>query len=131
MNPAIANAFVIFLYILVGLVIVRAFLSWFPSMRDGEFARFVHRATEPLIEPVRRVLPTGSVPTLAPVLNVKLLPVGLPMVNDTFREIHAPFASSTRIGRLKMPVFAGVPLMTPVAGSSVSPGGMPDGALHV
>ena len=57
MNPAIANVFVIFLYILIGLVIVRAVLSWLPIKPGSQFARFVHQATEPLMEPVRRFLP--------------------------------------------------------------------------
>ncbi len=82
MNPAIANAFVIFLYILVGLVIVRAFLSWFPSMRDGEFARFVHRATEPLIEPVRRVLPTVGGFDFSPIIVIIVLNVMIRVVQQ-------------------------------------------------
>ena len=57
MAPEIANVFVIFLYVLIGLVIVRAVMSWLPLKPGNQFAQFVYRATEPLMEPVRRFLP--------------------------------------------------------------------------
>lgn len=82
MNPAIANAFVIFLYILIGLVIVRAFLSWFPSMRDSEFARFVHRTTEPMIEPIRRFLPSIGGFDLSPIVVIIVLNVMVRVVQQ-------------------------------------------------
>jgi YggT family protein len=57
MAPEIANIVVIFLYCLIGLVVVRAVLSWMPLKPGNQFARFVYNATEPLMEPVRRFLP--------------------------------------------------------------------------
>jgi YggT family protein len=81
-NPAIANIFVIFLYILIGLVIVRAFMSWFPSMRDSEFGRFVHRATEPLIEPIRRVLPSAGGFDFSPIVLIIILNVMIIVVRQ-------------------------------------------------
>jgi len=41
--------------ILVGLVIIRAFLSWLPMARGGIVA-FVFTATEPMLTPVRKLV---------------------------------------------------------------------------
>jgi YggT family protein len=57
MDPRIATVFVVLLYVLIGLVVVRAVMSWMPMRPGNEFARFIYRATEPLMEPVRRFLP--------------------------------------------------------------------------
>jgi YggT family protein len=82
MNPAIANAFIIFLYILVGLVIVRAFMSWVPSMRESEFGRFIFRATEPLLDPVRRILPTMGGFDLSPLIVIIVINVMIAVVRQ-------------------------------------------------
>jgi YggT family protein len=60
-NPAITQLLVIFLYALIVAVIVRSLLTWFPIRRDNEFVRLLDRVTEPLVDPIRRILPrTGS-----------------------------------------------------------------------
>jgi YggT family protein len=79
-NPEIARAFEIFLYILIALIIVRAFMSWFPSMQGSEFARFVHRLTEPLIEPVRRFMPAMGGFDLSPIVVIIVLNVMIAVV---------------------------------------------------
>jgi YggT family protein len=82
MNEQIATAFVVFLYILIGMIIVRAFMSWFPSMQGSEFARFVHRVTEPLIEPVRRFLPAMGGFDFSPIVVIIVLQMMVVVVNQ-------------------------------------------------
>lgn len=62
MNPAIAEIFTIILYILLAAVVIRALMSWFPSAANNEFGRLLFRLTEPMLAPVRRILPrTGMI----------------------------------------------------------------------
>ncbi len=82
MNPVIASAFTIFLYTLIALVIVRAFLSWFPNMRGSQFSRFVHSITEPMIEPVRRFLPTIGGFDLSPIVIIIVLNLMVRVVKE-------------------------------------------------
>jgi YggT family protein len=45
---------------LYGLILlIRALLSWFPNIdRENVLVRFIYQITDPLIEPIRKVLPT-------------------------------------------------------------------------
>lgn len=62
MNPAIAEFFTIVLYVLLAAVVIRALLSWFPSAANNEFGRLVFRLTEPMLAPIRRIMPrTGMI----------------------------------------------------------------------
>lgn len=38
------------------LMLVRAILSWFPNVNGGKFSYFLYELTEPLIEPIRKIL---------------------------------------------------------------------------
>jgi YggT family protein len=61
-NPAIAQLFTLFLWLLILAIFLRSLMSWFPISQDNEVARLLYRITEPLLEPVRRVLPrTGFI----------------------------------------------------------------------
>lgn len=59
MNGQVALIFTVFLYALIVAVIVRSLFSWFPISRDNQFARLLETVTEPLLAPVRRLLPRG------------------------------------------------------------------------
>lgn len=62
MNDSVAQLFTLFLWLLILAVFLRSLLSWFPVSQDNEVARLLYRVTEPLLDPVRRVLPrTGMV----------------------------------------------------------------------
>jgi len=72
-NAALADALTIFLYILIGLIVARALLSWFPLKPDNPFVRVVYQLTEPLVEPVRKILPrTGMIDFSAMIVIVVL-----------------------------------------------------------
>jgi len=62
MNDTVASLFTLFLWLLILAVFLRSLLSWFPISQENEAARLLYRITEPLLEPVRRVLPrTGMI----------------------------------------------------------------------
>ena len=73
MNPVIADLFRAFLYILLVAIIARALLSWFPISRTNPFVRLVHQITDPLIDPVRRIMPRTGMIDLSPMIVVILL----------------------------------------------------------
>ena len=73
MNPIIADLFRAFLYILLVAIIARALLSWFPISRTNPFVRLVHQITDPLIDPVRRIMPRTGMIDLSPMIVVILL----------------------------------------------------------
>jgi YggT family protein len=56
-NDQVALIFTFFLYALIVAVIVRSLLSWFPISRGNEFVRLLDTVTEPLLAPVRRLMP--------------------------------------------------------------------------
>ena len=61
MNPQVANVFTVFLYVLIGCVLGRSIMSWFQPRPDNPLWKLLGQVTEPLMEPVRRILPrTGA-----------------------------------------------------------------------
>jgi YggT family protein len=74
MNEAIATVFIGFLYLLIVAIIVRSLLSWFPNAQNNEFARVLHQVTEPLLQPVRQLIPrTGMIDFSAMVVIIVLI----------------------------------------------------------
>ncbi|OAI40801.1 hypothetical protein AYO38_05115 [bacterium SCGC AG-212-C10] len=74
MNQQIADIFTLFLYILIVAIVVRSLLSWFPNAQGNSIAQLVDRITDPLIEPVRRIMPrTGIIDFSAMLVIIALL----------------------------------------------------------
>ncbi|GBD23454.1 hypothetical protein HRbin29_01120 [bacterium HR29] len=73
MDPAIAALFRVFLYALIVAIVLRAILSWFPLDPRTPYYQFLIRVTEPLLEPVRRVLPRLGMIDLSPMVVLLLL----------------------------------------------------------
>ena len=74
----IVNAF---LYILIIAIVARALLSWFPISRSNPFVQLVHQITEPLIEPVRRIMPRTGMIDLSPMIVIVVLWLMILVVN--------------------------------------------------
>ena len=55
------------------LIFIRAILSWFPIDPSGPIVRGVFSVTEPVLEPLRRVLPRIGMIDLAPMVAMILL----------------------------------------------------------
>jgi YggT family protein len=61
-NDQVATLFTIFIYLIMAAVIGRSLISWFPVSRDNQLARFLYQVTEPLLAPVRNIMPrTGMI----------------------------------------------------------------------
>ena len=65
----------IFFIVLWLLVISRVFLSWINPRFEGPVARFLYETTEPLLSPIRRVLPQTGMIDLSPLVLMLLLGV--------------------------------------------------------
>jgi YggT family protein len=62
------------LWILQVAIVIRAVLSWFDPAASNPISRFLVQLTEPLIAPIRRVLPlVGGVLDLSPLVALILL----------------------------------------------------------
>ncbi len=73
MNETVGQLFVFFLYALLVAIVVRSLLTWFPVSRDNQYVRLLNTVTEPLLDPVRRLLPrTGMFDFSAMIVMVLL-----------------------------------------------------------
>lgn len=73
MNPYVAQFTYTFIQILTWAIIARALLSWFPIDQGSPLYQLLWRVTEPIIEPIRRVLPTAGMIDLSPLAAIFLL----------------------------------------------------------
>jgi YggT family protein len=56
----VANAIDIGLLIYMWIIIIRALISWVSPDPYNPIVRFLYRVTEPVLRPVRRILPIGG-----------------------------------------------------------------------
>ncbi len=57
------------------LILVRVLLSWVPSARDGALGQFIYAVTEPILGPIRSVIPAVGGLDLSPMAAMVLLEV--------------------------------------------------------
>jgi YggT family protein len=58
-------------------ILVRALLSWIPSLKpDNPLVRFVNDITEPILAPLRRVIPMVGMMDLSPLIAMIVLNYG-------------------------------------------------------
>ncbi len=62
------------------LVLGRVLLSWVNPRFEGPVARFLHETTEPLLAPIRRVMPQMGMIDLSPLVLILLLGVLMRLV---------------------------------------------------
>jgi YggT family protein len=65
----------LFVIVLWLLVISRVLLSWINPRFEGPVARFLYETTEPLLSPIRRVLPQTGMMDFSPLVLMLLLGV--------------------------------------------------------
>lgn len=73
MNPYVAQVTVTFLQILFWAIIARSLLSFFPIDQSSPLFQLLHRVTEPIIEPIRRVMPQTGMFDLSPMVAIIML----------------------------------------------------------
>jgi YggT family protein len=54
-------------------IIARSLLSWFPIDQGSPLYQLLFRVTEPIIEPLRRVMPSTGMMDLSPMVAIVIL----------------------------------------------------------
>lgn len=73
MDPYIAQFTVTFLQLLTWAIIARALISWLPIDPSSPLFQLLFRVTEPIIDPIRRILPPMGFVDLSPLAAIFLL----------------------------------------------------------
>lgn len=73
MNPYVAQFSITFLQILTWAIIARALMSWLPIDPSSPLYQLLFRVTEPIIDPIRRILPPMGFIDLSPLAAILLL----------------------------------------------------------
>ena len=72
------NLFVFIDYLVNAVLIaifVRAILSWFPVNRDNPIVAVVFQITDPILSPVRRIMPARGIIDLSPMVTIIVIVV--------------------------------------------------------
>lgn len=80
MNDTVALLFSLVLWALILALFARALMSWFPVRQDNEFVRMLDMVTEPLVGPVRRVVPRVGMFDISTMIVILVLYVMLQVV---------------------------------------------------
>lgn len=81
MNDTVAQIFVAFLYILILAVLARSLISWFPVSPRNQYVQLLVRVTEPLLEPVRRIMPRTGIIDLSGFVVIIVLYIMISVVH--------------------------------------------------
>ena len=73
MNSLLYNFVAVLTQILTLAIFVRAILSWFPVSRDNPFVEVVVQITDPILGPIRRVIPLMGSIDFSPLVAIILL----------------------------------------------------------
>ena len=63
----------VLLQVLIFAIFARAIVSWFPIDRNGPIVRTLDAITEPVMEPLRRVIPRIGMIDITPMVAILLL----------------------------------------------------------
>ena len=67
------RAVVILCYVLIVAIIIRSLMSWFAVDPKNTLVNIVHTITEPILAPLRRILPRLEMIDLSPMVAIILL----------------------------------------------------------
>ena len=56
-TEAVVNVIATLLQIIGGLLIARALISWFPDLQRYQIVQLLYDMTDPIIQPLRRIIP--------------------------------------------------------------------------
>lgn len=72
-NPYVAQFTNTFIQMLIWAVILRSLVSWFPIDQSSSLYQMLYRATEPIIDPIRKVMPQTGMIDLSPLGAILML----------------------------------------------------------
>ena len=85
----VTGYFLSFAYILVQIlnfaIIVRALMSWFNPSPENPIVRFVIEITEPVLAPLRRIVPRVGMIDITPIVAILLMSAILQVLESTLR----------------------------------------------
>jgi YggT family protein len=85
----ISEYFLYFAYILVNIlnfaIIIRALMSWFNPSPENPIVRFVIEITEPILAPLRRIVPRIGMIDITPIVAILLMNAILQVLGSTLR----------------------------------------------
>ncbi len=55
------------------ILLARALISWFPVDRNSSLVRFLYLLTEPVLEPIRALLPTAGMVDFSPMVAMLIV----------------------------------------------------------
>lgn len=73
------------IYILNFAIIIRALMSWFNPSMENPIVRFVIEITEPVLAPLRRIVPRIGMIDITPIVAILLMNVILQVLESTLR----------------------------------------------
>jgi YggT family protein len=73
------------IYILNFAIIIRALMSWFNPSMENPIVRFVIEITEPVLAPLRRIVPRIGMIDITPIVAILLMNVILQVLDSTLR----------------------------------------------
>ncbi|MBI4328578.1 MAG: YggT family protein [Chloroflexi bacterium] len=59
--------------VLIFAIVARAILTWFPNTGNNPFVAIVYQVTEPILAPLRRIIPRIGMIDISPVVAILLL----------------------------------------------------------
>ena len=70
------------LNVLIFAIIGRALISWFDPTFNNPISRFLFEVTEPILGPIRRIMPGGMMIDFSPIIAILLLRVVMSAVES-------------------------------------------------
>jgi YggT family protein len=68
-------------------IIVRSLITWFPVDQSSPLVQMLHRVTDPIIEPIRRIMPNTGMIDLSPMMAI----VGLIVMQSVISQLAMDF----------------------------------------
>lgn len=69
----VVRGIIILCYVLIAAIVIRSLMSWFPVDPDNFFVNIIHTITEPILAPLRRVIPRFQMIDFSPWVALILL----------------------------------------------------------
>jgi len=73
LSDMLAKLLHLLIQILIVIVFVHALASWFPQLRESRFYGYIDRIVEPMLAPLRRILPPMGGLDLSPAILIFIL----------------------------------------------------------
>lgn len=72
-NPYVGQFFMVFIQMLTWAIVARSLITWFPIDQGSPLYQLLFRVTEPIISPIRSILPSTGMMDLSPMAAIIVL----------------------------------------------------------